>query len=510
MNPLTMIMIVVILYFVFMVGLGTVASRTITKDSEGYFLANRGMSSIVLFAAIFGTNMSAFVMLGLAGSMYHIGVGLWAILAAPTFLIIPLNFYFGYRCWLAAKRYGYVTPVEFYRERFQSEVLAVIMFIVFVAWTMPYVLTGIVGAGRAFSTFTGGAIPYWVAGLAVSLIVAYYTLAGGMKGTAWTNAAQVLLFMGFLITAIILVPIVTDGPSAILQAARSENPGVLVHTWAGPTGLGPAVTQFLLFMYIIFLFPFVWIRMIAARRGKDLRFSGILYPIALVLTWGPAALLGLWGIGLVPGLEGAEADSIIFIITANILPEFMVALGLVGLLSIIMSSMDAQVLTMSNMLSWDIIARYGRAITENRAVLLTRIFVVVLIAVLYLLSLVNLPGIFDIAQFAFTGFLTLGPTMVGGIFWRRATKQGAIASLLVGQVVAIGGFLGLYPTIVGLGPAVWVFVTGWITFILVSLVTSPQTQAAQRFHDIWDEAARQVEREAAGPSGSGAEQKVRS
>lgn len=484
------------LYFALMFVLGALAARAASMDSEGYFLANRGLGFLVLFAATFGTNMTAFVMLGLAGASYHQGVGVWITWGAPLLFVMPISYYLGYRCWLVAKRYGYVTPVEFYRERFQSETLGMILFITFVAWTIPYVLTGVVGAGRAFETFTDGLIPYWLAGLLVSGVVAYYTLAGGMLATAWTNAAQVVLFLGFLVVAIILIAIISGGPGAVLDSVRGEQPGVLVREWSEPFGWGTTLNQIALFMFIIFLFPFVWMRMISARRGRDLRLCGILYPIAIIFTWGPAALLGIWGAGLVPGLEGPEADSIIFILTSSILPDIMIAVGLVALLAIIMSSLDAQILTLSNMLSWDIIGRYTRSTSRQRTVFLARLFVVLLLTGVYLVSLVELPGIFDIAAFAFTGFIALAPTMVGGIFWRRATKQGAISSLLVGQALAISGYLGLYPTVAGLGPPFWVLVLGSLTFVIVSLATAPQPQAARRFHDVWDEAERQVKREA--------------
>lgn len=493
-----LIIFAVALYFALTITIGALTSRKSTSDSEGYFLGNRGLSFLVVFVATFGVNMTAFVMLGLAGSSYHQGVGVWVTWGAPLLFVMPLTYYLGYRCWLVAKRYGYITPVEFYRERFQSQTLGVIMFIAFVVWTMPYVLTGVVGAGRAFEAFTDGAMPYWVGGLIVSGVVAYYTLAGGMLGTAWTNVVQVFVFMGFLLTAITMIAIMSGGPATILESVRAEQPGVLVREWSEPFSWGTTVNQLALFTFIIFLFPFVWMRMIAARRGRDLRLSGILYPIAILLTWGPAALLGIWGAGLLPGLEGPEADNIIFILSANILPDFMIAIGLVALLAIIMSSMDAQILTLSNMLSWDIIGRYWRSVSSRQAVALTRYFVVLLIAIVYLVSLVELPGIFNIAQFAFTGFLAFAPTMVGGIFWRRATKQGAIASLLVGQAIAISGLVGLYPTVWGIGPPFWVVVIGSLTFIIVSLITAPQPQAAQRFHGIWDSLERQSGSETVG------------
>lgn len=487
MSQTALVLVGAVAFVLLMVLLGRAAAARTTTESESYFLADRGLRRFVLFAAIFGTNMTAFVMLGLPGVAYHGGISIWLILAGPLLFVMPLSFYFGYRCWLVARKYGYITPVEFYRERFQSDGLAVLMFIGFVGWTLPYVLTGVIGGGRALENFTGGAVPYWVGGLAVTVVVAYYTWAGGMKGTAWTNTAQTVLFMGFLVLAVLLVPNVTGGADEIIGVLQREQPELLVRSWDGPLGVGAAISQLILFSFIVFAFPFVWIRMISARTSKDLRASAIAYPAALVLTWVPAILLGLWGASLIPGLVGAEADSIIFMLVGQLLPDWVAAFGLVALLSIVMSSMDAQVLTLSNMLSRDIVGRYWRGSTSASQVRYARLFVLALLALTYGVSLLDMPGIFDVAQFAFTGFAVFYPLLIAGIFWRRATKWGAIASLLVGQALAIAGYLGWYPVVGGLQPVFWGVTIGTITLVVVSLLTPRQDAAAERFHAVWDE-----------------------
>lgn len=474
-------------FVLLMVLLGRAAASRTSGDAESYFLADRGLRRFVLFAAIFGTNMTAFVMLGLPGVAYHGGVSIWLMLAGPLLFVMPLSFYFGYRCWLVARKYGYFTPVEFYRERFQSDGLAVLMFLGFVGWTVPYVLTGVIGGGRALANFTDGAVPYWLGGLAVTVVVAYYTWAGGMKGTAWTNTAQTVLFMGFLLLAVLLVPKAAGGTGRLIGALEREQPHLLTRSWEGPFSFGATISQLILFSFIIFAFPFVWIRMISARSSRDLRISGIAYPVALVLTWVPAILLGLWGASLIPGLVGAQADSIIFMMTAQLLPDWVAAFGLVALLAIVMSSMDAQVLTLSNMLSRDIVGRYQRGSTPASQVRYARVFVLVLLALTYGVSLLEMPGIFDVAQFAFTGFAVFYPLLIAGIFWRRATKWGAMASLLVGQAIAITGYLGWYPVVGGLQPVFWGVTIGTVVLVAVSLMTPRQDAAAERFHAVWDE-----------------------
>lgn len=491
MSQTAMVLIGAVLFVALMVFLGRRAAARTSSDSEDFFLANRGLKRFVLLAAIFGTNMSAFVMLGVAGSSYHGGVTVGLMLMGALVFTMPLSFYFGYRCWIVAKRFGYITPVEFYRERFGSDGLGILLFLCFVAWTIPLVLTGVVGGGRALQSFTGGSVPYWVGGLAVAVVVGYYTWAGGMKGTAWTNAAQTALFMAFLALAVVLVPWVLGGTGK-LGAQLTGQPQLLARSWDGPGGFGGSLSQFLAFSFIAFGLPYVWIRMISARSGRDLRFSGMAYPVAIILTWVPAILLGVWGASLIPGLVGPEADSIIFMITGQLLPSWLSAFGLIALLSIVMSSMDAQILTLSNMLSRDVVARYLRTSNDKTQVRSARVFVLALLAITYGVSLMDLPAVFDLAEFAVTGFAALYPVLIGGIFWRRANKWGAIASVITAQVVVVAGYLGAYPALGGLQPVFWGLLAGTVVFVGVSLATPRQDAAAARFHDVWDAMHRRL------------------
>jgi SSS family solute:Na+ symporter len=488
MSQTSLVLLSALAFIALMVALGRAAASQTNVTTESYFLADRGLSKFVLFAAIFGTNMTAFVMLGLPGVSYHGGISIWLMLAGPLVFLMPLSFYFGYRCWLVAREYGFVTPVEFYRERFSSDALGVMMFLGFVGWTVPYVLTGVIGGGRALDNFTNGTVPYWLGGLLVTVVVAYYTWAGGMKGTAWTNTAQTVLFMLFLAVAVVAIPRAAGGTSKLMADLQAEHAHLLTRSWEGPFSVGATISQTVLFSFILFAFPFVWIRLISARSSRDLRVSGIVYPVALVLTWVPAILLGLWGATLVPGLVGPQADSIIFMLTGQLLPAWVAAFGLVALLAIVMSSMDAQVLTLSNMLSRDIVGRYSRSSSPDTQVRYARVFVLLILAGTYGLSLMEMPGIFKIAQFAFTGFAVFYPLLIGGIFWRRATKWGAMSSLLVGQALAITGYLGWYPALWGLQPVFWGVALGTVTLVAVSLLTPAQDEAAARFHRVWDAA----------------------
>lgn len=478
-------------YFVLLILIGRMSARGAGTGKEEYFVAGRSLHGVVLFAAVFGTNMTAFVMLGLAGQSYRGGLGSWAMLLGPVVLTLPIHFYFGYRCWLVARREGITTPSEFYRERYGSEALGLLAFAFFLLWTLPIVLTGIIGGARVFTAFTDGAIPYWLGALIITGVVAYYTTVGGMKGTAWTNTLQTALFLGFLLFSVVYVPTRMGGTGELLSGLMADAPHLPTRTWDGPAGFGPTLSFFALFSSANFATPYIWLRIISARSGRMLRHLAVLYPIATLVTWGSVVLIGLWGAAIVPGLEGPDADSVVFAVTGALFPTWLAAFGLLSLFAIVMSSMDAQTLTISNLFTVDIVQRYTSLTAgegdRGRVVWWGRCFVLTLLAILFFVSLLPLPAVFDLSTFAFTGFMAFFPLMVGGVLWRRATASGAVASLVIGQVVAIAGFLELYPFPYGLQPPFWVALTSWTAFVAVSLLTRPpDPDRVARFHGVWD------------------------
>lgn len=474
-------------YFLVVLVIGRRSARGSGTGKEAYFVGGRAMNGVVLFAAMFGTNMTAFVMLGLAGQTYRLGLATWSMLLGGVVVPLPVLFYFGYRCWLVARREGFTSPAEFYRERYGSEALGLVAFAFFVFWTLPVILTGIIGGGRVFETVTAGDIPYWLGALVITAVVAYYTTAGGMRGTAWTNLFQVGVFLGFLAVAVVWVPAVSGGPGALLDRLREASPQLVTRNWDAGAGWGPAVSFFVLFSSANFATPYIWIRMVSARSGRQLRSMALVYPIATLVTWGAAVLLSLWGAAILPGLEGPAADSVIFALGEELFPTWLVALGMLSLFAMVMSSMDAQALTISNLVTVDILERHVRNAGPAQTVRYARLSVLVLLAVLYVVALRDLPAVFTLSTFAFTGLLACSPMMIGGVLWRRGTRAGALASLLLGQAVAIAGYNGWFPFWFGLETPFWVALVSWGTFVVVSLATPPPpAETVERFHGVWD------------------------
>ena len=100
-------------------------------------------------------------------------------------------FYFvGTRVWALGKRRGYLTPVQFFRERWGSDGLGLLIFVVQIALLVPYLLIGVMGGGSTLTQVTDGLVPGWVGGLVICAVVLAYVTYGGMRGTIWVNVFQ--------------------------------------------------------------------------------------------------------------------------------------------------------------------------------------------------------------------------------------------------------------------------------------------------------------------------------
>ena len=151
-----------------------------------------------------------------------------------------------------------------------------------------------------------------------------------------------------------------------------------------------------------------------------------------------------------------------------------------GILAAIMSSLDSQFLCLGTMFATDIVFhKYGRErFSDKQQVLIARLFIVAIVVITYLFSLAEPRRVFTLGVWCFSGFGGLFPLIFLSLYWKRATRQGAIASVFVTAVVWLILFaradFGMHYGLIGdVMPAAVIFAACLITFVGVSLATKP-------------------------------------
>jgi len=198
--------------------------------------------------------------------------------------------------------------------------------------------------------------------------------------------------------------------------------------------------------------------------------------LCIAIVWLPSVLLGVLGVIDFPNLKGGAASSVLARMIELYAPGALAGFLAAGVLSAIMNSMDSQTLAVGTMFTHDIVHHYGfkDKMTEQQQVWFGRLFIVLIIAVTFLLSLVVNRSIFRIGVWAFTGFAAMFPVVVGAVFWKRSTKYGALAAVCSVVVLWLYFFLNNIENVGGgLMPVAIILAVATVAMIVGSLLTAP-------------------------------------
>jgi len=425
--------IVVFVYLAVVLYIGIFAFRKGKTSGEDFFLASRSLGQYIFLLALFGTNMTAFSILGASGLAYHRGIGVFGLLASSSAFIIPLTvFFIGTRLWALGKRFGHMTQVQFLRDRWECGHIGTLIFALTAAMLVPYIIIGVMGGGQTLEAISGGKVPYWAGGAIVALVVMSYVFFGGMRGTAWVNTFQTLMFLCFGSIAFWLISKNLGGFDQVIHRL-AENPA----TAPLLTRQRIPMAEFFSYTFIplsSIMFPHVAIMCMTAKKASSFKKTVIFYPICILLLWLPSVFLGVVAANQFPGLKPGESDDVILrLLTSN---TGVLLAGVLGaaIMACVMAS-DSQILALCTMFTEDIFAYYGgkERFGEKAQVWTGRAFVVVVTLVAYFiaLELKDKAGIFELAvRFAFTGFAALAPVMVAALYWKGSNKWGALAAVL--------------------------------------------------------------------------------
>lgn len=489
---------IVVVYLILLLGLGYLSSRLFRGNSNDYFVASRSIGPLVLFMSIFGTTMTAFAMVGSTGEAYRVGIATYGKVASSSALIHSACFFLvGLPLWALGKRNGFHTQIEFFRARFESSKIGYLLFPILVGLIIPYLLVGLLGAGTVMQGVTrgafpelfpstGGAVPPWLTMLVISCVVLYYIFAGGVRSAAWANTFQTLVFMVMGFIAFVTISSKLGGmqaASAMADPAKAVRSGNLTEL------------QFLSYCFIplsVGMFPHLFQNCLTAKSANSFKLTLVAHPIAIMLTWIPCILIGLWATGAVmpDGVTpvvpaGSSPNAVLGMMVGKLATPIIGGLVTAGIMAAIMSSLDSQFVAVGTMFTKDIVVHSFGAdrFSEKQKVLLARGFICTIVLVTYLFTLAEPRQVFSLGVWCFSGFAGLFPLVFASIYWKKATKAGAYAAVLGGAISwlvlfrASGyGADGSY-LVAGVMPVAVIFATCAVCMLVVSLFTQAPSQA---------------------------------
>ncbi|HIA73778.1 MAG TPA: sodium/proline symporter [Gemmatimonadetes bacterium] len=487
----TTIISVLVGYLLILLGIGVWGSKE-SGDLKGYYVAGKRLPAWVIAFSSNATGESAWLLLGLTGMGYAIGVhAFWVILgevlgvaSAWVWVARPFKEY--------TDRFDSITVPDYLTDRFRdtSHVFRWISALIILSMVMAYTAAQLTGSGKAFDSFLGTG---YTEGVWIGLgIVLFYTTVGGFKAVAYSDFLQGVLMLGCLLTLPFVGIAAAGGWSEMIAGLEAADPALLRPM--GQYGVGPAgIASAVGFVAIGFAFlgsPQLLTRFMAARDQKQI-IEGGFWAVLCVIGFDVGAVLGgMSGRTLFPGL--ADPETILPEMSAALFPAFFTGVFLVVVLAAIMSTVDSLLLLASSAVVRDILQKaMGIEASERTLSNLARAVTVVIGAVGLLVALTEPRAIFYFVLFAWSGIAcAFTPVVICSLFWKRTTKPGAVAGMIGGFVVTVvwtiwfkERFFDLYEMVPG-------FIVGFACTIVVSLMTDVDRDTAAELDSV---------REAVGP-----------
>lgn len=500
---------VILTYLLLLVVLGYAANRSFRGTARDYMLASHSIGPFLLLMSLFGTTMTAFALVGSTGRAYTLGVGVFGLLASASGIVHSLCFFLvGVPIWSLGRRHGYTTQIQFFRDRLQNDGIGVLLFPVLVFLVVGYLLLGVVGGGAVVNGVTAGTfsqagwlvadnlgVPPWLASATICGVVLTYVFLGGMRGAAWANTFQTVVFMALGVLTFFVVANAIGGTDSLLENMRRATQSVSEANLTRAKIPQPIFFSFLFIPLSVGMFPHVFQHWLTARSAQAFKLPIVMHPIFILIVWLPCVLIGIWASGPLSGIPaGTNENTVLAELVRLHAGPVLGGLLTAGILAAIMSSLDSQFLCVGTMFTEDILLHYRgqRTYTDHQTVVFARYFVVGVVLVTFLLSLVLPRAVFDLGLWSFSGFTGLFPLVLAAIYWKRLTAPGAIASVVT--AIGVWGYLfyrsefghnarygfpespvelpgGLViPTLL---PVVAITLAAAVVLVLVSLVTRP-------------------------------------
>ena len=488
-------LIIVALYCAVVIAVG-VFSRTKGQTSlADYFVGNRSLGAFVAFFTYVATFHSSFAFIGAAGQMYSSGIKFFATFTSCV--VSPLMIYIiGRPTWYLGQKYNYMTQGELVGDYYESKALRYLVAIVSLIFLVPYLQSQIAAGGIIFETITEGRVSYLLGCVILYAVIIGYILLGGFKAVAWTDTIQGILMIVMIWIAGGVVLVRTSGTMSwnnLMQTMATQFPEkVLIPVEYWPTYMTSFIS-----LFGISIYPPSFQRFFAVKNPKTLKWLSVTTPIYLIFFYVPIMIISFSGVVYMPGLE--KADQVVPMMLTQYASPILVGLVMAGALAATMSSTDSQLHSASSIFTVDLYKGMKPNVSDKKALLAGKVFIVVISAVALALSQFTSALITTIVTIALGGCLQILPSLIGALYWKGASKLGAISGLITGvTVVVLTQYVPAIKTPLGMSSGFWGLVCNLLVFFVVSKLTpKPSAQSIEKFHGYLAEVNRQCDEKAA-------------
>ena len=448
-----------------------------------YFLGSRSLGPFVLAMTTIATYGSVSSFVGGPGQAWSIGWG-WVYMATVQVTALFLLYgILGKKMALISRKLGAVTVIDVIRQRFQSNALAVLSAAIMVLFFATTMIAQFVGGAKLFEAVTG--YSYFV-GLAIfGIACILFTTIGGFRGVAFTDAlCGIAMIVGIVVLAGGILS-AGGGYTNIMDTIATNHPQMMEPFSGGSMPLGLYFTQWLLVGVFTFCLPQSVVRTMSYKDTKSLHSAMIWGTVICGAMMIGVTSLGVLSAGVLTGdlaQYGNSVDNIIPQAIVQTLPPWLVGVAIIGPIAASISTVSSLLISSSSAIIKDLwlhhLEEKGQRAPENTVVRASQIVTFVIGAVVFVLSIVPPDVIWKINMFAFGGLETAFCwVLVGGLFWKRANKMGALLSM-GGGVAAYCVTMALGFKLFGLHQITIGIIVALVLMVVGSLASKPTDKAA--------------------------------
>lgn len=498
---MTIKILMLVIFFGVMLAIGFYCRKHAT-DVNGFVLGGRSVGPW-LTAFAYGTSyFSAVIFVGYAGQFgwkYGIAstwIGIGNALLGSMLAWVVL----GRRTRVMTQHLDSATMPEFFGTRFQSKNLKIVASVIVFIFLIPYTASLYNGLSRLFGMAFH--IDYAVCILVMAVLTGIYVVAGGYMATAINDFLQGLIML-FGIVVVIAAVLKSNGGflealnglANVEDAAASTQPGVFASFF------GPDPFNLLCVVVLTSLgtwgLPQMVQKFYAIKNEKAIEKGTVISTLFAVVVAGGCYFLGGFGRLFDIDVKTLGYDAIIPKMLEN-LPDLLIAVVILLVLSASMSTLSSLVLTSSSTLTIDIIKPASKKMTERTQLSVMRVLIAVFIIISAVLAFVQYKlNISSIAQLMGISWGALAGAFLApfiyGLYWKRATAAGCAASFIfgVGVMTANMIFRSYFPAILRspVNCGAFVMLAGLIIVPVVSLLTkSPDRAKTDEMFSCYDTA----------------------
>ena len=473
-------LLIMIGYLVFNVAVGLYVAKKKERESslsaeKKYFIGSRGMSGLVLAMTTMATytSVSSFVSgPGAAGITYgYAQAWVAAVQVGAAFVVLGV---LGNKMALVSRKTGAVTIAGYLKARYKSDALVIIISLLMVAFFIAQMVAQFTGGATLVESVTN--LPYGVSLAIFAVVVIAYTAFGGFTAVVITDTIQgIIMMVGTFLFAFFVLRAAggMDGVNAGLQANlpgvydnlfAKYKPGTLLSFWV-LVGIG------------VLGLPQTAVRGMGFKNTVELKKAMVIGTIACAVVIVGMHMAGAWAGALLDASNLPTSDYMVPMLVQQIMPVGIAGLFLAAPLAAVMSTVSSLLILASAAIIKDLWRNYVIKDNPEKIAKFNKNFSMLsfcgtlVIGIITLLFALDPPDIiFFLNLFAMGGLeCAFFWPLVGGIFYKKGTKQAAIASSVGG--VAIYIFCYYNVKVLGINAVVWGLLASGILYFLVGKLT---------------------------------------